>query len=342
MDQVLAIYNQNKKYLRKLTEYLERRKQLPFHILSFDNREKLTQYLQINEVTLLLIPEEKYEAGMEQEVKEVIFFTSSLLEEQLTKQKTQEHYRICFLQSAEAIGKKLLGVCANMDGMVLSPVLTGQKHAKIIGIYTPVGRCLQTSFALTMGQLLSEKKKLLYLNFETFSGFSVWFQGEYQTDLMDLLYYLEEPVEKFLLKLQAMTEHFGKFHYIPPAISYEDFVSVEKEKWVQLLERIAVNSDYEVILLDLAGSMRGLFDILGMCDRVITITRQDGLSMAKVDSFEKAFAISEEKTGIGKQKQLTKCSIPDFSNIPQSAQQLTRSRLAEFIREKLGGEWSDI
>ena len=39
-------------------------------------------------------------------------------------------------------------------------------------LYSPVHRCLQSSFALTLGQLLSEKHPTLYLNFEHYIGIS--------------------------------------------------------------------------------------------------------------------------------------------------------------------------
>ncbi len=46
-----------------------------------------------------------------------------------------------------------------------------KKTTEILGVYSPLSRCLKTSFALTLGQILAKKKAVLYLNLEPFAGF---------------------------------------------------------------------------------------------------------------------------------------------------------------------------
>ena len=46
-----------------------------------------------------------------------------------------------------------------------------KKTTEIIGIFSPLGRCLKTSFALTLGQILAKERAVLYLNMEEYSGF---------------------------------------------------------------------------------------------------------------------------------------------------------------------------
>ena len=67
------------------------------------------------------------------------------------------------------------------------PEVSGRGLAKVLGVYSPVGRCLKTSFALTMGKLLAQEERVLYLNLEEFSGLSVLMKEEYKSDLSDLL-----------------------------------------------------------------------------------------------------------------------------------------------------------
>ena len=42
---------------------------------------------------------------------------------------------------------------------------------------------------LTMGKLLAQEERVLYLNLEEFSGLSVLMKEEYKSDLSDLLYF---------------------------------------------------------------------------------------------------------------------------------------------------------
>ena len=58
--------------------------------------------------------------------------------------------------------KELLEFIAR-EGILGRSVVNG-KELKLIGVYSPVGKCLQTSFAFVLGQLLSKKHKVLYLN----------------------------------------------------------------------------------------------------------------------------------------------------------------------------------
>ena len=61
--------------------------------------------------------------------------------------------------------KELLELYVEAVGVRL-PLLCAEYKTKFIGIYSPVHRCLQSSFALTFAQLIAEKHPALYLNFE--------------------------------------------------------------------------------------------------------------------------------------------------------------------------------
>lgn len=84
--------------------------------------------------------------------------------------------------------KELLELYVETVGTQL-PFLCAEYKTKFIGIYSPVHRCLQSSFALTLGQLLSEKHPTLYLNFEHYIGISELLPERQSRDLADLLYF---------------------------------------------------------------------------------------------------------------------------------------------------------
>ena len=65
----------------------------------------------------------------------------------------------------------------------IQPALTAIGNVgDIIGVYSPVNRCLKTSFALTAGQLLSRKSRVLYVNLEDCSGLEKLFGEEHKAD----------------------------------------------------------------------------------------------------------------------------------------------------------------
>lgn len=72
-------------------------------------------------------------------------------------------------QEADKVWKELLELYVETVGTQL-PFLCAEYKTKFIGIYSPVHRCLQSSFALTLGQLLSEKHPLCISILNTILG----------------------------------------------------------------------------------------------------------------------------------------------------------------------------
>jgi hypothetical protein len=333
MDHILAILDSEKSYVKKLAAFLESRTQIPFRILAFDNQKKLEKFFSDAPAAVLLVSEQDWDSSMQGLANQIIMLTNTQEEERLESNlESSQLPSVCKYQSGEAIAKKVLGICAVAQVPVLyiqPDQCTAKARAEIIGIYTPVGRSLQTSFALIYSSLRAKRKKTLYLNFEVFSGFSTWFEREYKTDLMDLMYFLDGPEDKFLLKLAGMTEQFGGFCYIPPAISYEDYMLVKAEEWMRLVETIALKSDLE-------NQMQGLFEMLSICEKIYTISKPDGLAMAKMAAFEEALKMSQKEAVLQK---IVKCRLPVFKEIPQRAESLTYSQLADYMKNKLGEEF---
>lgn len=66
---------------------------------------------------------------------------------------------------------------------VPAPAAMLKKKVEIIGIYSPVGRSLKTSLALTYGQIRAREHKVLYLNLEEYAGFETLLEEKYEADL---------------------------------------------------------------------------------------------------------------------------------------------------------------
>ena len=78
--------------------------------------------------------------------------------------------------------------CETPEGKTDFPGLPAS-GTRIIGVYSPVGRCGKTSLALAMGQLLAREEKLLFITLDTFTGFfPVFVDEQWKRDLSDLIY----------------------------------------------------------------------------------------------------------------------------------------------------------
>ncbi|MCR5654540.1 MAG: hypothetical protein K6G07_02745 [Lachnospiraceae bacterium] len=343
MEPVLAILDTDERYVRRLSAAMEKQQKIPFRIMGFSKAEAAMEYAMTQKISFLLVEEGCWEESKTyfplRHLNEIILLVKERSrEEEVFETEEGAIHAICKYQSGEDIVNKILKICLEYgDEKAIASALTGSgHHARVIGIYTPIGRCLQTSFSLMYCKLMAVEHKVLYMNFEVFAGFREWFQREYKTDLMDLMYYLDDSREKFLLKLASLSERFDGFSYIPPALSFEDFTHVEEEQWIELIRLVAESGEYEVLVLDLGDQMRGLIRILERCDKVYTLARGDALSKMKLNDFEDALRLSGRESVIAK---MTKCQLPIFQDMSQKAEQLPYTQLAEYMKKNLAEDF---
>ena len=289
----------------------------------FTERGAWEQFAGQNEATVLLVSQPLYERyGGEWEAGRRIILSEG-------RDGPPGEQWIDKYQSVEAVVRKVLELAS--DAGLLPPAARagGREGMKLIGIYSPVGRCLQTTFSFTLGQLLARKHRVLYLNFECFSGFGKMLRKEFQADLSDLIYFLHNRDGRFPYRLESMTQKLNGLDYIPPAFSCLDLQRVEKEEWLALLDELGQSGLYEYVILDLSEVINGLFDILKLCSRVYTIVRDDGFAAAKQEQYEALLTCLDHEDILENTK---KCRLPLFRQLPQGLEGLTRGELADLVR----------
>ena len=325
MNHILAVCDSETEYAYQLAAYLSHKKRFPCRIQLFTSEKTLKEYSINHPISIALIAEKNFS-------KDTVSFPIGhivILGEDL--QKKYEDIKVLHkYQSSEQMIKELLDWAA-AEG-IIGRTDRGSKELKLIGIYSPTGKCLKTSFSFVLGQLLSKKYKVLYLNMESYSGLGKLLQKEFKTDMSELIYYLQNSKEKFIYRMGSITEQVGELDILPPFDSFLDFISVSGEEWIQLFQEIEKGSDYEYLILDLSDAVQGLFDILRLCDVVYTLSREDGFSMAKITQYEEVLKKSNYEDIWKKTKH---CTVPDIKNLPSGLLQLTYTELAEFVREKI-------
>ena len=323
MNQVLAVCDSEITYAYQLVDYLSNTKNFPFQVQLFTSEKTLMEYSYHHPISVVLISQKDYHAKIHELSIEHIVVLRENFETDSTDVKTIYKY-----QSMDSMIKELLEWIAKKG--TLARVVSDGKSMKLIGIYSPVGKCLKTSFSFVLGQLLSKKYKVLYVNMESYSGLGKLLQKDFKTDMAELIYHLQNSKEKFIYHMGSMTERAGEMDVLPPFHSFLDFISVSKEEWIQLFWEIEKGTDYDYIILDLSDAIQGLYDILRLCDMVYTLGREDGFSMAKIEQYEDIMKKSNYEDVWKK----TKCyTIPEIQNLPNGLQQLTYTELAEYVKD---------
>lgn len=323
---ILVLCDTEEEYARLMTDFLKLHKDLPWEIHTYTAINVLLQEEQKSEISMLVVAESAYMEEMKalHPCCTVILNESGMI-------KWDQMQNINKYQQADHVLRALLELYADIaDGQL--PKLTGDLHTKFIGMYSPVRRCLQTSFALTMSQMLASEARTLYLNFEHYAGITELLPDRQTRDMADLLYFLNADQEKFRLRMQTMIQQKGRLDYIPPMKSGQNLLTVTVGEWMQLLQKIVELAEYEYVILDLSESMQGLFDILRICTKVFTLTQEDPIAQSKLTQYEQILALYEYEDVMCK---TCKCSIPQIRRIPGELEQYTKGDLADYVREQL-------
>ena len=176
MKHILAVYDVDPVYAARFAEVVNQKEKIPFEVVAFSSIERLRAFAAEHPVKLLLlgehVPAEEKESIR---VEKVI-----LLSDNGGKPVSPSVPCVYKYQSSDAIVRDVMTWYGESPGEL--PEVSGRGLAKVLGVYSPVGRCLKTSFALTMGKLLAQEERVLYLNLEEFSGLSVLMKEEYKSD----------------------------------------------------------------------------------------------------------------------------------------------------------------
>ncbi len=325
MNHILAVCDEEEVYASKLADYLNLKEGFPFQVRHFSTIGKLVQFSNQQDVEAALVCE-KYEDELTK--AQVIPSVITLSETNNIERKGQK--TVWKYQSCEVLIKEVLQILAK-EGKEGSHILRNVP-LKIIGLYSPVKRTMQTTFGLTMGQLLAKRGKVLYINMEGFSGLNSMLKRNFQRDLSDLLYYMQNGKQGLTYIMGSMVESVNGMDILPPMLCQMDLISIEAKEWLSLFYEIESHSEYEYLILDLSDSIQGLFEILRQCFVIYTMTERDGFAMAKIDQYEQMIKQCRYEDILNKTH---KCELPKFSYLPEQLDRLTVSELASVVKEKI-------
>ena len=213
-----------------------------------------------------------------------------------------------------------------------------KKQVEILGVYSPVGRTMKTTFALTMGQILAKRKAVLYMNLEEYSGFEYLLEQTYEQTMGDLLYYLRQKTPNWIMRMSGMIQTMNNLDFLPPVFTPGDIQSTTLEEWIELLQGIIDYSNYDIILLDLGDGVSGLYRFLEQCTKIYMPVRNDPVSQAKITQFETILRTLNQGKVLGK---IQKLKLPYHRTTHKGVNyldDLVWSELGDYVRELIRKE----
>lgn len=335
---IFAVCDLEVDYAYNFIGYLNQKKNVPFEIQAFTSRESLIEYGKKKYIELLLISDK----AMCREIKELDIGKIVILSEGVHLPELDQYPSVYKYQSSSDVIREVMA-CYGEEKAVLPvqfPVL--KKTTEILGVYSPLGRCLQTSFALTLGQILAKEKAALYLNLEEYSGFEELMGKGFAYNLSDLLYYVRQDNQNLTLKMNGMIQTINNLDFIPPVKAPADIRGTSWEDWEKLLKEIMMHSSYEVVVLDIGNGIDETFQLLDMCKKIYMPVQNDVMSSCKIAQFENLIRIWDYPQILSK---IVKMKLPYHagnSSQENYIEQLIWSELGDYVRTLLRKEKIEV
>lgn len=323
---IMAICDRQVDYTRQLIALFQGKKILPFEIYGFTKEESLQEFCSKNKIALLLISESDYRKELqEREIDRILVLQEG--RENLPEDVTAVNK----FQPADMLYREVMRVYEE-GGKIVPFQMSRKKNLQLIGVYSPLHCCMQTTFALAAGEILARRWRTLYLNFECFSGFESLFGKRFDGNLTDILYYYDCAKDKLSYKLESIVQRMGELRFIPPAASYEDFQDIKEEQWLSIITEIAEAGGYEAVVLDLTEQVRGVYSLLQSCNKIYTLIKEDRMSQAKLAQYE---LLLEQETYRKIREKTEKCKPPFLKNLPAGTEYFRHGELTDYVERLL-------
>ncbi|MBQ7944805.1 MAG: hypothetical protein IJ326_12170 [Lachnospiraceae bacterium] len=279
-EKLFVICDSDEEYLAGLQNYLEKKKLADFHFKSFSSLELAQEYNRENVFEILLLNEQLYEESVENMQVNKLFF----LTEEGGRRMTEDNSVIMKYQSAEKLLSSVLDGYAK-DECCKSGMPCVTQRTRLITFYSPDVQANQTLAALAAGQILSEKKKVLYLNLKPFSGLQDMLECHYTSDLSDFIYFALKHSDRLVYKLGAMKQSVEGLDYMPPFANPKDIMQLSEEQWEQIVDALMEFGNYEEIVIEVSDACQGLFKLLNRSDKIYTLYGESKLSVAGIAEY---------------------------------------------------------
>lgn len=274
----IAICDEQEAYRERLAEYFIRRKSDEAQVYTFSSRRLFLERRKDSHFDLVLRGK-GFEEIKGKEDKDGLYI--SLCE--TPDLAAYEAPAVFKYQPAEAIWRKMF---CHYTELGRENAYVSDKPKEVIGIYSPTQCRFRMPFTLTMAQLLSAEKRVLYVNLAEWAGFDGWLQENCERDLADLMYLISCHGVNLQGILESVVHTANRMDYIPPMRDAQLLCQTAEEDYRKLLDLLVEKTDYEVLLLDFGIMVPGFFSLLERCTSVYAIVDQGTVGKRQCAQFE--------------------------------------------------------
>ncbi len=207
---------------------------------------------------------------------------------------------ICKFQKVDLIYKQILGIYSEMATNI-SGLKSADDNCALIAFTSPGGGVGNSTVAAAFAVACAKRgKKALYLNLETFGSSDVFFRGDGQFDMSDIIYALKSRKSNLMIKLESCVKQdaSGVYFFSQPKVAL-DMMEVGYEEIETLVQNLTLSGKYDYIVIDLDFELnRNLMRFFEKMEHIVMVGDGSVLSNQKIFRAYGAIQTMEESLGV--------------------------------------------
>lgn len=276
----LAILEKDTGYLQRIVSAFSSRYADKFEIYSFTDETIAMETLNNAKIDVL-VASDLFDIDISKLPKRCSFayFVEAADVETVNGQRA-----ICKFQKADLIYKQILSTFSENAGSI-SGLRFDSDSTTIISFCSVSGGVGSSSMASACAiHFATQGKKVLYLNLEKYGSADLFFTGEGQFDMSDIIYALKSKKTNLSMKLEscAKQDSTGVYFYSQSKIAL-DMLELSTDDVLRMLSEIKISGSYDYIILDMDFTMdRKEIEVFKQAHAVIWVGDGSEISNAKI------------------------------------------------------------
>lgn len=288
----LAILEKDRSYLSRIVSVFGTKYADKFEIYSFTDQEVALNNLIAAKIDVLIASD-----GFEIDVATLPARCGfAYLVDSVDINEVNDQRAICKFQKADLIYKQILSVYSEKASSITGFKMNSDEGKTVLFCSPSGGVGTSTAAAACAMHMAAAGKKTLYLNLEKFGSSDLFFSGEGQFDMSDLLFALKSKKTNLHLKLESCVKQdpSGVSFYSQAKVAL-DMMELSIEEIQRLLSEIRLMGAYDYIVIDTDFSLsKDSLKLYREAQQIVFVGDGSELSNGKIRRAYEALSIMEQ------------------------------------------------
>lgn len=207
---------------------------------------------------------------------------------------------ICRFQKSEQIYKQILNLYSEKAGALFEAKGSGGDAQLLLFNSVSGGTGASSVAAACAMHFTAQRKRVLYLNLEKFGSSEVFFKGEGQFNMSDVIYAIKSKKGSLSLKLESCVRQSsaGVFFFAPVQTALDMF-ELNSEESMLLISELSRMGAYDVIIIDMDFVLdKELLRIYRQVHSVIWVGDGSEVSNSKIERAYRALIMLDQNADL--------------------------------------------